>query len=773
MKIRNLDEVIENLRPFFKEYLEAFDTEFTTSHFTCPNRAEHENEDDKPSAAFFPNTEAFKCFSCEASGDIFTAAHFLEGKPISGPGFITDNVLYLAEMFGVKYEAEDYSPDELKREALFKILDDTCKLAHKALKSDNEAVTEVNKYIKDRGWEDLIDEFNFGYCPYDKLIKILIKKGYSEDTLREVGLMKPADTTKGNYEKYLLDDRLVFPIKNYYGRTVGFASRILRPPKDKEEKKYLNSRTTVLYNKTNSLFNLDKARLSQKIYIVEGYADVFTLYKQGIKNVIALCGLSFNETRYKLLVKNGISEAVFCLDNDSAGKSALKRIIDKDLKNMSGVDIYIKEIPNNDKYKDVDEYINSEGIEKFKDLEELSIFEWKLEQFRDNIDDVILKNDLIQLLVNEEDFTNKENMMKNLSEVMDISLESIEKEVNRHSDLGTGKDLTTSEDILEEVNCFERILNDWDRNMWSRTGALLGLDCKKFPIMTKSIDGLQNMFYIFAGDTNVGKSAFLLNLAVDLLASNEDIFVLFLSVDDTVSQLLPRMLAIDTDIPINVLANPKFKIKYNDELTEPIKEHMLLERSRAMTKLRGLADRFALKEESDAKNLEDIEKYIEIYTKIAGSRQLVVFVDNLHRITAKKKFDTRQLYMQISDSLKLWKTVYKVPVITTAELRKTYQQKRPNKDDIKETKDLIYDADLVGLLFSDFYDDEGTNLKFAMEDSEGIEAFNPVVEINIAKNKTSSFKSKLYYKFIPEYSKYIECTREEMGDYIKGEQENE
>ena len=120
--------------------------------------------------------------------------------------------------------------------------------------------------------------------------------------------------------------------------------------------------------------------------------------------------------------------------------------------------------------------------------------------------------------------------------------------------------------------------------------------------------------------------------------------------------------------------------------------------------------------------------------------------------------------MGISDSLKLWKTQYDIPVIATAEIRKTLGNKRPVGDDIKEVKDLQFDADVVIMLFSDFYINKNTTLSFLTEEvlPEGVDPLRPLVELNIIKNKTSSYKKRLYYKFYPEYSKFVEMTEDEI-----------
>jgi len=1169
MKIKNLDLLMESIRSHLKEYLEIHDTTFTSTHFQCPNRAVHNNNDTKESCAFFPNPDAFKCFQCEISGDIYTAAHYLEGKPLTGQGFITDNVLYLADLFGIKYEVEEYSPEEKKKEELYKSLEDACKVCNQVIKVDTEKTLKVREYVSKRQWEDLVDTFQFGYCNYDKLIELLKKKGHTEETLKEVGLI-PSAESRGNQAKYLLDNRLLFPIKNHYGRTVGFASRAL--DENSNGQKYLNSRNTVLYNKTNVLFNLDKARLNSDIYVVEGYADVFTLYKYGIKNVVALCGLSFNEERYKILVKQGITkinfcldgeeeiitnkgniyikdikigdsvlthtgkfkkvieiiknplytnlyeienklnckpikitanhpilaneyprfnrttnhslstpnnynplkrsnnydfkwekvenltlnhvlkipynteirgikkiskkfkynikqggklfkitkrdnkgriikstpiytnskfntysllkdkdfwkiigifladghaqshtgrvefatnrkdtytikfiqdvlarhnlsigsiyrskntncnllyiyhgglcqffrecynnnnqkiipeqlmwadkkyqkaliEGVFlgdgtidktenhrlintsynlmlsiqqmlfrcdivssikisvrknqysyrnnkecyslsicksnwerlinnakykyrsragawikegyvytpikkitksiikpkyvynleiednhsyvsmklftchnCLDSDSAGKQALTRIIDKDIKGLQGINLFVKEIPS--PYKDVDELLVKEGVEAFKAIKELSIFDWKLALLEKDVENEFLKNDAIKLIVLESDYTIKEKLCQKLAKVLDVSKEAVKKETEKHDILDKGRRLITSEDIQEEDKCFERVLSDWDRGVWNRQGNLLGLKADKFPLFVKKMDGIQNMFYILAGDTNLGKTTMLLNLAMDMLQSNENLFILFFSIDDSLGQLLPRIISLNTGVPINAIANPKFKIKLREDLSEEEKEKLLRLRGEEIERLKSISDRFAIKEESEAKRIEQLSKYIKIYKKLSEGKQLVVFIDNLHRLTSYKKAETRELFMMISDQLKYWKNQYDIPVIATAELRKTNTVKRPIGDDIKETKDLQFDADFVGLLYNDYYKNPNTTLKF-VRNVNSEDAYGPIVELNVIKNKTSSFKSRLYYKFYPEISKFTECTENERQEYLE------
>jgi DNA primase len=110
-KLANLEEVIQKLRSFLPQYLAEFDID-PNNNFSCLNPR---HEDSNPSMSCAQNPENAYCFSCGVTCDIFQAAHWLEDKPISGPGFIEDNIKYLADHFGVELELEEMTEDELYR----------------------------------------------------------------------------------------------------------------------------------------------------------------------------------------------------------------------------------------------------------------------------------------------------------------------------------------------------------------------------------------------------------------------------------------------------------------------------------------------------------------------------------------------------------------------------------------------------------------------------------------------------------------------------------
>lgn len=759
MRIKQLEELKNKIRPYLRDYLEEHDTVFSGNHLTCPCRSNHRNDDNTPSASFFPDDEHIKCFVCSdvVNADIFACAYFLEGKPLTGSEFISDNVLYLAKKFGITYEIEDISTEEKQAVQLRELLELANKMMRAVIKQNHPSLKRVQDYIRKRRWEKIVDKFEFGYCLYDKLIANLEKRGYTNKQLEMVGLVDK-EVNKINSAEAVLNNRLVFPIRDGYGRIVGFASRRL------EEKngatKYLNFRATNLYRKADILYNLKEAKNYPKVYIVEGYSDVWALSLRGIDNVIALCGLGFSDKQYDLLVYNRIKQLCLSLDNDEAGKEAIIRIVEEKLKNKADIEVTIKEL---DEAKDPDDYLQSHNTKEFLNLPELTIFDWKLQDLKKNKENEFLKNDLIQLIVNEEDYINTEQMIRDLSDVLEVTFDTLKKEVERNRKLGRGKYLLTSRDILKEKASLENEVNNFESWAWSRGNSLLGLKTG-YPILTKKLDGLQNAFYLLAGDTNIGKSALLLNLTLNLIKNDSEVFVLFFSIDDNVKQILPRLLATTTDLAINTIANPKFKIKYNKELQPEKVEELLKVREKAVNDLKGLANSLAIKEENDIRSIEEMEKYIRIYKEIAGKKQLVVIVDNLHRIKTELRFaSTRETYMYISDTLKRWKTDYDIPVVATAEIKKINSLRRPTGDDIKEVKDLQFDSDLTALLYNDFYLKDDSTLYFVDESGES----QPIIEMAIIKNKTGGFKGKLYYKFHKDISKIVECSKEEMETYFQ------
>lgn len=747
MKVKYLEELKTKIRPFLPKYLKEMGMSFSHSHFQCPNYEVHSNDDKKPSASFYPDEGHWKCFACNKAGDIFHATHFLEGKPMEGPEFITENVLYLAKRYKIPYELTNVSPLDEKYAKVYQILKIATEMMKLAVKAKvSEAVTN---YIKMRGWDELAETFDFGFCNYNKLINILKKKGYNIQDIKDAGLD----------QKGLLDNRLVFPIKDVYSRVIGFASRRIVED-DLSYPKYMNSSVTKLYKKSDVFFNLDQAKNCDKLYVVEGYGDVFTLYKNGIKNAVALCDLSFSLSRYNTLIKNKVKNIVLCLDNDDRGKEALQNMIKNVFIQRTEISIKIKELKD---AKDPDEYLNKYGVEKFKHVPEVDLFDILLNDYLTDKNNIEKKNSLFNYIILEESFINKEQMCYKIAKSLDppVTANTILKEIEKYEGERVQLQQIKQTDILREKMQFSKDIDDFDEWAWNR-GQLLGLDAG-FPIFNEKMDGLQNGLHIIAGRPNVGKTALCLTLAHNVIKNNQNIFGIYFSLDDSIRQIIPRILSAETKVQINWVSNPKNRIQKAEDIDEDEKRELLERREKALNNLKDISNHLVVKDASHGVTVEYLEKVIQLYKIIAGEdKQLVVFVDSLHKIETETKREGQDKYLYISQSLKKFATVYQMPVVSIGELKKRKESgEKARLEDIRETVGFGYDATSVMMLYNDMDENENTRYYF-LDDNERM---YPVIEVNFVKNKASDFKGKLFYKFYPEFSLFEEGTRDEMTRY--------
>jgi len=407
MKINNLDAVISELKGSLRQYLEDQGTEFVGTHFTCPNRKNHRNDDQKPAASFYPDDTSFHCFACSQSGDIFTAASLLEGMSLEGRDFIT-TVKELGERYGVKVEAEEDTVD-VQNKRLRGMMELIRDAAHKTYLTTELATN----YVKERQLTEIEKDAKFGYCNYDKLLQFLGTKGYTEQDLSNAGL-----------SRMLLHERLLIPVYDSWGKLVAFGSRKL---KNEDLEKYRNSSTSQLYKKSEVLFNFNNAKMSDAVIVVEGYMDALCLAKNGIKNVVALCGDALSEQHIQTLVKNKVKKVILCLDGDLPGQDATKRIIEA----LSHKDELSTSVITLKEQLDPDDFIAKYGKEEFLNQPQQSIFDFKLQKYLESNLDKALKDDLLKYVSEESSFIEKEHMCKKVAKAAQVKVETVLSEIER------------------------------------------------------------------------------------------------------------------------------------------------------------------------------------------------------------------------------------------------------------------------------------------------------------------------------------------------------
>lgn len=210
-----------------------------------------------------------------------------------------------------------------------------------------------NSYVAKRGiTQSTIQRFGIGWAD-GTLMKYLHSQGVDDVTAQRAGLVRP------DGREYFYN-RLVFPIKNSSGRTVGFGGRITKT--NSNAPKYLNSPENRLFKKKEVLFGIQNINVNKPIYIVEGYMDAISLQSKGV-NAVAVLGTAIGKGHAYLLRSLGIKDIILSLDADEAGTSNAV----KGLSVLSEL-FDVKVLNNYKDCKDPDEFINRYSAKEFYEL---------------------------------------------------------------------------------------------------------------------------------------------------------------------------------------------------------------------------------------------------------------------------------------------------------------------------------------------------------------------------------------------------------------------
>ncbi len=288
-----------------------------------------------PSFFVSPDRGSYYCFGCQAKGDIFTFVQEFEGLDFIG------SLKVLAEKAGVKLE--EYNPkDKTEKDKLFSILEEATLFYQRKIQDSKDALL----YLTKRGLNDeTLSNFRIGFAPLEwrDLHDHLLKKNISPAEMLQVGLVKRKEGTKDSYYD-TFRGRIMFPISDSSGRVVGFSGRILVA--DDKSPKYLNSPETILFNKSEILFGLDKAKIDIRLkdysILVEGQMDIVMMHQAGIKNTVASSGTALT-TEHLIKLRRLSNRIIMAYDGDSAGFSASNRSAQIAL--SLGMELKVAEMP--------------------------------------------------------------------------------------------------------------------------------------------------------------------------------------------------------------------------------------------------------------------------------------------------------------------------------------------------------------------------------------------------------------------------------------------
>ena len=279
----------------------------------CPFHGER-----TPSFNVREETGRYKCFGCDASGDVFTFVQQIE--PVD---FVTA-VEQLAARIGIQldYTSTDQSRARSRRKRLIEAMRTAVDWYHQRLLED-PAARPARDYLRSRGLSgEIARQFRLGWAPddWDALAR---DGGIDPALLRDTGL---AFTNRSGRLQDAFRARVLFPIFDDIGDPVGFGGRVL--PGSDDPAKYKNSPETPIYTKSRVLYGLNwsKAEIvnNDQAIVCEGYTDVIGFHRAGIARAVATCGTAFTEDHVRLL-KRYASRVVLAFDADSAGQGAAER----------------------------------------------------------------------------------------------------------------------------------------------------------------------------------------------------------------------------------------------------------------------------------------------------------------------------------------------------------------------------------------------------------------------------------------------------------------
>lgn len=320
------------------------------------------HDDHRPSMNVVPHKQIFKCFVCNAGGDVFSFVqkyHHMEFR---------EALEYLAERAGITLAppravatggGEPGEP-EIGRADLVRANQTAAEFFRVLLKHAEHGEAGRQVVLRRGISPEMVEAFGLGVSPgagrWDGLLQTIQSKGLSPRVFAEAGLLKQRDSG-GQYDAFR--NRLMFPIQDQIGRVIAFGARKID---EADEPKYLNSPETRLFEKSGTLYGLFQAARSiqteRTAVITEGYTDTIACHQAGITNVVATLGTALT-LRHAAVLRRLCDTVVLLFDGDEAGQRAADRAVEVFF--SEEIDVKIATLSSATDAKDPDELLKREG----------------------------------------------------------------------------------------------------------------------------------------------------------------------------------------------------------------------------------------------------------------------------------------------------------------------------------------------------------------------------------------------------------------------------
>lgn len=399
------------------------------------------HDEKTPSFNVNPARQFFHCFGCGEGGDVISFLMKVDGLTF------TESVERLAEKFGVQLRREegDDEPVRPRGPARGRLIE-----AHKVAQqfyaeqlAGPDAVV-ARQFLHERGFDQsAAATFGVGFAPRDgeALVRHLRGRRFSDEESVAAGLVALG---RSHYDRFR--GRLVWPIREANGDTIGFGARRIFDD-DRIEAKYLNTSETAIYKKSQVLYGIDLARTAmkdaQQAVVVEGYTDVMACHLAGVKTAVASCGTAFGQDHARVLRRflgdhdTTSGEVIFTFDGDSAGQKAAMKVLDSD--QVFASQTYVAVAPEG---MDPCDLRLKEGDEAVREL-----VASRKPLYRFALDNVLTRYDLDRadgrvdalrdaagLVAGIRDKTKVETFSRELAHMVGVDLDQVRAEVRRAAD---------------------------------------------------------------------------------------------------------------------------------------------------------------------------------------------------------------------------------------------------------------------------------------------------------------------------------------------------
>jgi DNA primase len=285
------------------------------------------HEDHRPSFDVDPRRQRYRCWSCQQYGDVIQFVQELERVDFR------EALELLARRAGITLEKKGDPQQKRSRALMLELVSWAAEQFHRCL-LDSPLAEAARRYLGERRLTgETVRRFGLGFAPLagDWLVQRALAAKKPAELLEKVGLIARRAENNGYYDRFR--DRVMFPIRNARGQTVGFGGRILpSSPLSARAPKYYNSSDTPLFTKSEHLYGLDQAiragAKTGRLAVVEGYTDVLMAHQLGVPEVVATMGTALGARHVQVLRRLGVSRVVLVFDADAGGDTGVDRALE-------------------------------------------------------------------------------------------------------------------------------------------------------------------------------------------------------------------------------------------------------------------------------------------------------------------------------------------------------------------------------------------------------------------------------------------------------------